>query len=156
MRELEQSVLDAGGVVLRYGYFYGPGSAISAAGSMGQDVRRRRLPIIGGGGGVWSLIHVEDAARATLAALSNHASGAYNIVDDAPAPVAEWLPAFAQAVGAPPPRRVPAWIARILAGSYGVSVMTQAQGASNARARHELGWEPRYPSWREGFAADLG
>jgi nucleoside-diphosphate-sugar epimerase len=156
VRELEGSVLDAGGVVLRYGYFYGPGSAISSAGSMGQDVRRRRMPVVGGGAGVWSLIHVHDAALATLAALTNGASGPYNIVDDAPAPIADWLPAFAQAVGAPRPMRVPAWLARIVAGSYGVSVMTEAQGASNARAKRELGWEPRYPSWREGFAADLG
>jgi len=156
IRELEQSVLGAGGLVLRYGYFYGPGSAMSSDGSMGQDVRRRRMPIVGGGDGVWSLIHVQDAARATIAALTHGESGPYNVVDDHPAPVAEWLPAFARALGAPRPMRVPKLIARLAAGSYGVAIMTAAQGASNERAKRELGWTPLYPSWHEGFAADLG
>jgi nucleoside-diphosphate-sugar epimerase len=156
VRELERTVLGAGGLVLRYGYFYGPGTAISSTGSMGEDVRRRRMPIVGGGTGVWSLVHIADAARATVAALQRGDSGAYNVVDDHPAPVSEWLPGFAAAVGAPRPMRVPALIARIVAGDYGVAAMTRAQGASNARARRELGWEPQYPSWREGFAADLG
>jgi nucleoside-diphosphate-sugar epimerase len=153
--ELERAVLEAGGVALRYGYFYGSGSAISRDGSIGQDLARRRMPIVGRGEGVWSLIHVEDAARATLAALEHGAPGAYNIVDDEPAPVAEWLPALAAETGAPRPMRVPAWIARILAGRYGVETMTRAQGASNALARRELGWQPRYASWRAGFASAL-
>jgi nucleoside-diphosphate-sugar epimerase len=156
VHELERTVLGAGGVVLRYGYFYGPGSSISREGSMGQDVSRRRLPIVGSGGGVWSFVQIDDAARATVAALGNGASGAYNVVDDEPAPVSEWLPALAQALGAPRPRRVPAWLARPLAGSYGVATMTQAQGASNALAKRELRWQPEHPSWREGFRTALG
>ncbi len=155
MADLEHAVLDAGGVVLRYGYFYGAGSAVSRTGSLGQDVARRRLPLVGRGGGVWSFVHVEDAAGATVAALAA-GSGPYNIVDDDPAPVSSWLPALAEALGAPRPRRVPAPIARLAAGSYGVASMTRAQGASNELARRELGWRPRYPSWREGFRAALG
>jgi nucleoside-diphosphate-sugar epimerase len=155
LRELESSVLGADGVVLRYGYFYGPGSAISAGGSMGEDVRRRRVPIVGDGGGVWSLIHVDDAARATVAALSAPRSGAYNIVDDEPARVSDWLPALASALGSAAPRRVPAFLARLAAGSYGVTIMTRAQGASNELAKAELGWTPAYPSFREGFRAAL-
>jgi nucleoside-diphosphate-sugar epimerase len=154
--ELESTVLAAGGLALRYGYFYGPGSAISRSGSLGVDVLRRRLPVIGGGSGVWSFIHVEDAAQATVAALTNGASGAYNVVDDEPASVCEWLPALAAALGAPRPRRVPTLLARPLAGSYGIMTMTAAQGASNALAKRELGWQPGYSSWREGFKAALG
>jgi nucleoside-diphosphate-sugar epimerase len=154
--ELERAVLDAHGVVLRYGYFYGPGSAISPTGSMGEDLARRRLPIVGAGRGVWSLVHIDDAARATVAALTRGVSGAYNIVDDDPAPVADWLPALAAALGAPRPLRIPPFIARLAAGSYGVATMTRGQGASNELARRELGWAPRYPSWREGFLAALG
>lgn len=153
---LERTVLDAHGIVLRYGYFYGPGSAISQGGSLGADVRRRRLPIVGTGAGVWSFIHIEDAARATLAALSADAPAVYNIVDDDPAVVAEWIPALAEALAAPRPRRVPAAIARLAAGSYGVAVMTSSQGASNERAKRELDWAPTYPSWREGFRTALG
>jgi nucleoside-diphosphate-sugar epimerase len=153
--ELERTVLGAGGVALRYGYFYGPGSAIARDGSVGEEVARRRLPIVGGGRGVWSFIHIDDAAQATLAALAAAGSGAYNVVDDDPAAVAEWLPALAQALRAPKPRRVPAFIARALAGSYGVMTMTQAQGASNELAKRELGWQPRYASWREGFRSGL-
>ena len=139
LAELERTVLDAGGQVLRYGYFYGPGSAISREGSIGREVARRRLPIVGGGAGVWSFIHLEDAARATVAALASERPGAYNVVDDEPAPVAEWVPALAQALGAAPPRRVPAWIARPLAGSYGVDDHDPRTGsvkrAGQARAR---------------------
>ncbi|HEX3510275.1 MAG TPA: NAD(P)-dependent oxidoreductase [Solirubrobacteraceae bacterium] len=153
---LERTVLAADGVVLRYGYFYGPGTALSGSGSTGADLRRRRFPVVGRGTGVWSLIHIRDAARATVAALTHGTSGTYNIVDDHPAQVAEWLPALARAIGAPRPLRLPAWVARLAAGSYGVEVMTRAQGASNARARADLGWQPELPSWREGFAADLG
>ncbi len=154
--ELERTVASAGGVSLRYGYFYGPGSAISPRGSTGEDVSRRRLPIVGHGQGVWSFIHVDDAAAATLAALSVDGPRVYNIVDDDPAPVAQWLPALADALGAPRPRRVPAWLARPLAGSYGVGIMTGAQGASNELARRELAWTPTHPSWREGFRTALG
>ncbi len=156
LRDLEQAVGEADGVVLRYGYFYGPGSAISASGSTGEDVARGRMPIVGRGQGVWSFIHVDDAARATVAALTTGAPGAYNIVDDDPAPVVQWLPALAEALGARKPRRVPAWLARLAAGSYGVSLMTEAQGASNERAKRELGWTPAFSSWREGFRTALG
>jgi len=155
LRDLEQTAGQAGGIVLRYGYFYGSGSAISREGSMGEDLARRRLPIIGSGGGVWSFIHVDDAAAATVAALERGRPGAYNIVDDEPARVADWVPALAEALGAPRPMRVPAVIARPLAGAYGVMIMTRAQGASNELARRELGWEPAHPSWREGFRTAL-
>jgi nucleoside-diphosphate-sugar epimerase len=154
--ELERTTLGAGGLVLRYGYFYGPATSISANGSVGQDVARRRLPIVGGGQGVWSFIHVQDAARATAAGLTRGDSGVYNVVDDEPAAVRQWIPALADALGAKPPRSVPAWLARPLAGEYGVMTMTRAQGASNARARAELDWAPRHPSWREGFRTALG
>ena len=156
MADLERSVLDAGGLVLRYGYFYGPGSAITRTGSMGSDLARRRLPIIGRGSGVWSFVQIEDAAQATVAALSRGAPGAYNIVDDEPASVAEWLPALAESLAAPRPLRVPALLARPLAGRYGVAIMTSAQGASNELAKRELGWQPRHRSWREGFRSALG
>jgi nucleoside-diphosphate-sugar epimerase len=155
VKDLEDSVLAAGGLVLRYGYFYGPGSAISGHGSMAQDVRRRRMPILGRGQGVWSFVHVDDAAAATVAALTRGSSGTFNIVDDEPARVSQWLPALAKALGAPRPLRVPTWLARPLAGSYGVATMTLAQGASNARAGRELGWRPSLPSWREGFRSAL-
>jgi nucleoside-diphosphate-sugar epimerase len=153
---LERTVLDAGGTVLRYGYFYGPGSAIASDGSTGEEVARGRLPIIGSGAGVWSFVHVDDAAAAAIAALNAHRPGAFNVVDDEPARVADWIPALAKALGARRPRKVPALLARPLAGSYGVALMTKAQGASNALAKRELTWSPRYPSWREGFKAALG
>lgn len=149
--ELERTVLGAGGLVLRYGYFYGPGTSISRRGSLGEEVAKRRLPIVGGGTGVWSFIHVDDAARATAAALTRGDSAAYNVVDDEPAPVHEWVPALARALGAKPPRRVPAWLARPLAGAYGIYTMTRTQGACNARAKQVLGWTPGHASWREGF-----
>jgi nucleoside-diphosphate-sugar epimerase len=154
--ELERTTLEAGGAVLRYGYFYGAGTSISAEGSLGEEVARRRLPIVGGGGGVWSFIQIEDAARATVDALTREATGVYNVVDNEPAPAREWIPALAEALGAKPPRRVPAWLARPLAGEYGLLTMMRAQGASNARARAKLGWTPRYASWREGFREGLG
>jgi nucleoside-diphosphate-sugar epimerase len=153
--DLERAVLGAGGHVLRYGYFYGPGSSIARDGTVAEDLARRRLPVVGGGHGVWSFVHIDDAAAATVAALGKGASGAYNIVDDDPAPVSEWLPALAQALGAPRPLRVPTWMARPLAGSYGVMTLTRAQGASNALAKHELGWRPVHTSWREGFRSGL-
>lgn len=153
---LERTVLDAGGTVLRYGYFYGPGSAISREGSTGREVARGRLPIVGSGAGVWSFIHVDDAASATVAALNVDKPGVFNVVDDEPARVADWVPALAAALAAREPRKVPALLARALAGSYGVAVMTQAQGASNDLAKRELGWSPRHASWRDGFRTALG
>jgi nucleoside-diphosphate-sugar epimerase len=153
--ELERTVLGAGGLVLRYGYFYGPGCGISTTGAISADVARRRMPIVGDGQGVWSFIHIEDAARATLSALTDGEPGPYNIVDDDPAAVREWIPTLARALGAKRPHRVPVFLARLAAGDYGVAVMTSAQGASNARARAELRWAPQHPSWREGFATAL-
>ncbi len=153
--DLEHSVLGAGGTVLRYGYFYGPGSAWGRDGSGAADVLRRRLPIVGGGAGVWSFVHVDDAASATLCALERGARGVFNVCDDEPACARDWIPAYAAALGAPRPMRVPAWVARPIAGAWGVQAMTRAQGARNARAREQLGWTPRHPSWREGFATAL-
>lgn len=155
IERLERTTHDHGGTVLRYGYFYGPGSAIAPDGSIVQDLRRRRMPLVGSGAGVWSFIHVDDAADATVAALSAP-PGVYNVVDDEPAPVGEWLPALARAARAPRPLRVPAFIARLAAGDYGVQVMTAAQGACNARAKRELSWRPAHASWREGFSTALG
>ena len=119
-------------------------------------VRKRRLPIVGDGAGVWSFVHVDDAATAAIAALERGAPGIYNVGDDEPAPVAEWVPELARAVGAKPPRRVPVWLGRMAAGEVGVSMMTRIRGASNAKAKRELAWQPRYASWREGFRTGLG
>jgi nucleoside-diphosphate-sugar epimerase len=148
IRHQEQAVVDAGGVALRYGGFYG-----SPDDAQLELVRKRRFPIVGDGGGVWSFVHLDDAATATALALENGAAGIYNIVDDEPAPVREWLPALAAAIGAKPPRRIPRWLARLVAGEAGVALMTDARGASNAKAKGELGWALRYPSWRQGFRA---
>jgi nucleoside-diphosphate-sugar epimerase len=137
------------GIVLRYGAFYGPGASDLVV----AMVRKRQLPVIGGGAGVWSFVEITDAAAATVAAVDHGAPGVYNIVDDDPAPVAEWLPYLAEVAGAKPPLRVPAWLGRLLAGQFVVAQMTSARGSSNAKARKELGWEPRYASWREGFRA---
>ena len=137
------------GIVLRYGTFYGPG----ASDPMVDAVRKRQLPVIGGGTGIWSFIETTDAAAATLAAIEGGAPGFYNVVDSDPAPVAEWLPYLAEVAGAKPPLRMPAWLGRLLAGEYVVAQMTTARGASNEKARKELDWEPRYASWREGFRA---
>ena len=137
------------GIVLRYGGFYGPGTGDFVV----EMARKRRLPVIGGGTGVWSFIEVTDAVAATLAAVDHGAPGVYNVVDDDPAPVAEWLPYLAKVVGAKPPLRVPAWLGRLLAGEFVVGQMTRSRGSSNEKARKELGWEPRYASWREGFRA---
>jgi 2-alkyl-3-oxoalkanoate reductase len=123
---------------------------------MVDDLRRRRFPMVGAGTGVWSFVHIDDAATATVAAVERGAPGIYQIVDDDPAPVSAWLPALAAATGAPPPRRVPAWLARLLGGEHGVVLMTQVRGASNAKARRELAWRPAYPSWRQGFRTGLG
>jgi nucleoside-diphosphate-sugar epimerase len=137
------------GIVLRYGAFYGPG----ASELLLDAVRKRQVPVIGGGTGISSFIEITDAATATLAAVEGGAPGAYNVVDSDPAPVAEWLPYLAKVAGAKPPLRVPAWLVRLLAGEFVVALMTSARGSSNEKARKELGWEPRYPSWREGFRA---
>jgi nucleoside-diphosphate-sugar epimerase len=153
IRYLESAVRRAPleGIVLRYGSFYGPG----ASDEMVEAVRKRRFPIVGDGAGVWSFIHVEDAASATVAALTSGAPGVYHVVDDEPAPVAEWLPFLARAIGAPPPRHVPVWLGRLLAGEVVVSLMTRTRGSSNARAKAELHWRPGWASWREGFTHAL-
>jgi nucleoside-diphosphate-sugar epimerase len=153
IRYLEQSVLTAPleGIVLRYGNFYGPG----ASDSLVELVRKRKLPLVGGGAGVWSWIHIDDAASATVAALEHGARGVYNVVDDDPAPVSEWLPYLAEQVGAKPPLRLPLWLGRLAAGEVGVSMMTQVRGSSNQKAELELGWQPTWHSWREGFRDGL-
>jgi 2-alkyl-3-oxoalkanoate reductase len=159
LRHLESAVLGIGdleGVVLRYGGFYGPGTSLGDGGAMVEGVRKRQLPIVGDGAGVTSFLHIEDAASATVAALERGAPGAYNVVDDDPAPSSQWVPELAKAVGAKPPRHVPAWLAKPLIGDAGVWLMTKAPGASNARAKAELGWNPRYTSWRLGFREGLG
>jgi nucleoside-diphosphate-sugar epimerase len=156
IRYLENAVTGADwteGVALRYGGFYGPGTGFAPEGGDVVDlVRKRKFPVIGDGSGVWSFIHIEDAAEATVAAARRGRRGIYNVVDDEPAPVAEWLPAVASAVSAPPPRHVPRWLGRMLAGEAAAVMMTEVRGASNAKAKRELGWEPKHPSWREGFA----
>ena len=151
--EMERAVVGAEGLeglVLRYGWFYGPGTYYADDGSMAQDVRRRRFPIIGKGTGIFSFVHVDDAASATVAAVERGAPGVYNVVDDDPAPQRDWLPAYAEAIGARKPLRVPVWIARLVVGKI-ASVASVQPGASNAKAKRELGWEPRWPSWRQGF-----
>ncbi len=140
------------GLVLRYGNFYGPG----ASDFLVEMIRKRQFPVVGGGTGIWSFIEIADAAAATLAAVERGAPGVYNIVDSDPAPVAEWLPYLAKVAGAKPPLRVPAWLGRLLAGEFVVAQMTEARGSSNEKAKKELGWEPRYASWREGFRAWVG
>ena len=148
--EMEEMVQKAGGLVLRYGWFYGPGTYYGEQGSMTRDVRRRRFPVIGRGDGLWSFVHVDDAAAATVAAVERGAPGLYNVVDDDPARMSDWLPEFAAAVGAKRPLRVPIWVARLAAGKM-VKAADVQPGASNAKAKRELGWEPRWKSWREGF-----
>jgi len=151
IRHVEETVprVAPEGIVLRYGSFYGPG----ASDILLDTVRKRQWPIIGGGTGIWSFIEITDAAAATLAAVSQGAPGVYNVADSDPAPSSEWLPYLAGLLGAKPPLRVPAWLGRLLAGEFIVAQMTSARGSSNEKARKELGWEPRYPSWREGFRA---
>ena len=149
--EHERLITEAGGVVLRYGQFYGPGTYFSREGSTGRVVSKRKFPIVGRGDGMTSFIAVDDAAAATVAAIEGGATGVFNVVDDEPAPLREWLPVFAEAIGAPPPRRVPVWIARFLAGRMTLALVTEGRGADNSRAKRELGWQPRRPSWRDGF-----
>jgi nucleoside-diphosphate-sugar epimerase len=156
---LEQAVLEADGVegiALRYANFYGPGTSFAADGEITETVRKRKFPIVGDGAGVWSFIHVDDAAAAAVAAVDRGAPGVYNIADDEPAAVSEWLPALAAELGAKPPRRVPVWLGRVAVGEVGVSMMTRIRGISNAKAKHELGWTPGHPSWRQGFLAIAG
>jgi nucleoside-diphosphate-sugar epimerase len=159
IRYLERAVLETEGVqgtVLRYGGFYGPGTSLGEGGVYLKAVRRRQFPLVAAGTGVWSFIHIDDAAAATLAAIERGRTGVYNIVDDDPAPVAEWLPVLAAAIGAKPPRHMPAWLARLLVGEHGVVMMTESRGASNAKAKRELGWRLAHPSWRTGFRVGLG
>jgi nucleoside-diphosphate-sugar epimerase len=156
IQHLEEAVLAARwteGVVLRYGVFYGPGTSLAPGEQQFELVRRRKFPLVGDGGGVWSFIHVADAAEATVAAVEHGSRGVYNVVDDDPAPVAEWLPALAQELGAKKPMRVPRFVGRLFAGEAGAVMMTGVRGASNAKARRELGWRPAHPSWRHGFAS---
>jgi 2-alkyl-3-oxoalkanoate reductase len=153
LAQMERTVLDAGGLVLRYGYFYGPGTTYAASdGAMARRVRKRGFPVVGDGGGVFPWIHVDDAAAATALAVERGAPGVYNIVDDEPAPLREWLPAYAEAIGAKPPRRVPRLVARLAAGGLAAGMATELRGASNAKAKRELGWQPRYASLRDGLA----
>jgi nucleoside-diphosphate-sugar epimerase len=156
IRQLEQAVLGAEwteGMVLRYGAFYGPGTSLAPGGQQFELVRRRRFPLVGDSGGVWSFIHVADAAEATVAAVAHGGRGVYNVVDDDPAPVAEWLPALAQELGAGRPMRVPRLVGRLFAGEAGAVMMTDVRGASNAKAKGDLGWQPKHASWRAGFSA---
>lgn len=156
IRHLEAAVTsEIEGLVLRYGAFYGPGTAISNTGWMVNDIKKRRLPIIGGGGGIWSFVHIEDAARFTRAAIEQGAPGLYNAVDDDPAPVSQWLPFLAKSVGAKPPYRIPAWIARFMIGDA-VIFMTEIRGASNKKAKQSFRLSLKWPSWRDGFRRGLG
>lgn len=155
IRHLEAAVTDARdleGLVLRYGLFYGPSTSLAPeGGEQVEMLRKRRWPIVGAGTGVLSFVHIDDAAAATAAAIEGGAPGIYNVVDDEPAPVSVFLPYLAEALGAKPPRRVPVWLGRLAAGEHGVTMMTSVRGASNAKAKQELGWTPRHASWREGF-----
>jgi 2-alkyl-3-oxoalkanoate reductase len=146
------------GLALRYGSFYGPGTGFSSASDavMAAPIRKRRFPLIGDGGGVWSFVHIEDAAAATAVAVERGERGIYNVVDDDPAPVREWLPELARALGAKPPRRMPRWLLRLVAGEVATVMMTDVRGASNEKAKRELGWQPAFASWRQGFAQGLG
>jgi nucleoside-diphosphate-sugar epimerase len=160
IRYLEETVTGADGIeglALRYGGFYGPGTSLSVSpdGEQIEMVRKRRLPVVGNGAGIWSLVHIQDAASATAAAVERGEPGLYNVVDDEPAPVSVLFPELAKAVGAKPPRHLPRWLGRLLAGEGMTLMMTEARGASNEKAKRELGWELRYPSWRQGFSEGL-
>jgi nucleoside-diphosphate-sugar epimerase len=161
IRHLEEAVIGADwleGVVLRYGGFYGPGTTLSAdpAAAHSVAIRKRQFPVVGDGGGMWSFIHVDDAAEATAVAVERGRRGVFSVVDDDPAPARDWLPELARVLGAKPPRRVPRWVGRLLAGEAATVMMTEVRGASNEKARRDLGWTPRYASWRQGFAHGLG
>lgn len=155
---LERQVVDAegmDGLVLRFGWFYGPGTYYARDGSQAEEALKRRMPIVGTGAGTFSFVHIADAADAVVAALERGAPGVYNVVDDEPAPMHEWLPVYAEALGAKPPRRVPAWLARIVAGKAMTKTLLTMRGASNAKAKRELGWAPAHPTWRQGFRESL-
>ncbi|MEA2371553.1 MAG: hypothetical protein QOH12_1947 [Solirubrobacteraceae bacterium] len=157
IRHLEDAVIGAGwteGIVLRYGGFYGPGTSMGSGGEHARLIRRRKFPVVGDGSGVWSFVHVADAAQATADAVARGRRGIYNIVDDEPARVADWLPAVAATLGAKRPRKVPLWLGRMLAGEAAAVMMTEVRGASNTKAKRELGWRPAHPTWREGFAGE--
>lgn len=159
IRHLEEAVTaasDLEGLVLRYGNFYGPGNAASREGAIGELLRAGKMPVVGGGTGVWSFVHIDDVGAATAAAVERGAPGIYNIVDDEPAPVNQWMPFLAERVGGRNPMRLPAWLARPLIGEFGVALMTSVRGSSNAKAKQELGWTPSYATWREGFRTGIG
>ena len=161
IRHVEEAVTGADwveGIVLRYGGFYGPGTSVSSdpRAEISENIRKRKFPVVGNGAGIWSFVHIVDAATATVAAIERGTPGIYNVVDDEPAPVRDWVPALASALGAKPPRRLPRWVGRLAAGEAGTVMMTEIRGASNAKAKRELGWGLRYPSWRQGFAEGLG
>ncbi len=159
IRYVENAVMNADGIegiALRYGNFYGPGTGFDVDGNMVAQVRKRRFPVVGDGSGVWSFVHMDDAAAAAIAAIARGGPGVYNVADDEPLPVSVWLPLLAGAVGAKPPMHVPVWLGRLAAGAVGVSMMTRIPGTSNAKAKTELGWAPRYRSCREGFRHGLG
>jgi nucleoside-diphosphate-sugar epimerase len=147
---------DLVGVVLRYGAVYGPGTGLGQGGEVVEAVHGGKMPLVGDAGGVWSFLHLDDMATATVAAVEGRGRGVYNVVDDDPATVSEWLPYLARALGAKPPRRVPAWLARLIIGEQGVAMMTESRGSSNAKAKRELDWQPAWPSWRDGFVRGLG
>jgi nucleoside-diphosphate-sugar epimerase len=157
--EMDRRVVGAEGlegIVLRFGQWYGPGTTYASDGYMANEVRRRRFPIVGPGTGVFSFVHIDDVVEATIAALERGSAGIYNVCDDEPAPLREWLPVYAEALGTKPPRRVPRWLARLAAGKFATLMTTELRGASNAKAKRELGWTPRHPSWRQGFREALG
>lgn len=159
IRRLETTVVgarDVAGTILRYGGFYGPHTHLGRGGSMTEQVRRRRVPVIGDGGGVWSFCHIADVASATVKAVESDATGVFNVVDDDPAPVATWLPFLAKTMGAPPPRRLPMWIARLILPEHLRAIMTEARGGSSELFRRTFDWTPKYPSWRQGFVAEFG
>jgi nucleoside-diphosphate-sugar epimerase len=159
IRYIENAVVNAGrieGIALRYGNFYGPGTGLDLGGDIAAQVRKRRLPIVGDGAGIWSFVHIDDAAAAAVAAIGHGRPGVYNVADDEPAPVAAWLPDLAAVLGAKPPRHVPVWLGRLAAGEVGVSMMTRIRGTSSAKAKAELDWSPRYQTYREGFRNGLG
>jgi len=154
IRYIESQVLGAAGVegvALRYGSLYGPGTSVAPGGAIVEAIRKRQFPVVGNGAGIWSFAHVADVASATLAAIERGAPGVYNVCDDDPAPVSVWLPELARAIGAKPPWRVPVWLGRLFIGEAGVWMMTRIRGASNAKAKRELGWQPEYATWRDGF-----
>jgi 2-alkyl-3-oxoalkanoate reductase len=152
IRYVEEATVAAGGIALRYGGFYGPGTGMAPGAEQVKMVQGRKFPVVGSGAGVWSFVHIDDAAAATVLALEHGKPGVYNVVDDEPAPVAEWLPLLAQVTGAKPPRHVPTWLGKLAAGPALTAMMTEIRGASNAKAKRELGWQPAHPSWRTGFA----